>query len=74
MFTKSTEYPYKNGIKIFVNVPCSLEDIIYNSNRWPIDLKKSFTFQLVEKGSNYLMKEFPDKKEYEDAKEKVQEL
>tara|TARA_Y100001935_G_scaffold253316_1_gene259230 strand:- start:715 stop:1257 length:543 start_codon:yes stop_codon:yes gene_type:complete len=49
-------------------------DIIYNSNRWPIDLKKSFAFQLVEKGSNYLMKEFPDKKEYEDAKEKVQEL
>ena len=34
----------------------------------------SFTFELVEKGSNYLIKEFPDKKEYEDAKEKVQEL
>ena len=49
-------------------------DIIYNSHRWPIDLDKSFTFQLVEKGSNYLIKEFPDKKEYEDAKEKVQEL
>ena len=49
-------------------------DIIYNSNKWPIDLDKSFTFELVEKGSNYLIKEFPDKKEYEDAKEKVQEL
>ena len=49
-------------------------DIIYNSNRWPIDLDKSFSFQFVEKGSNYLIKEFPDKKEYEDAKEKVQEL
>ena len=49
-------------------------DIIYNSDRWPIDLEKSFSFQLVEKGSNYLIKEFPDKKEYEDAKEKVQEL
>ena len=43
-------------------------DIIYNSNKWPIDLDKSFTFELVEKGSNYLIKEFPDKKEYEDAK------
>ena len=30
----------------------------------------SLSFQLVEKGSNYLIKEFPDKKEYEDAKEK----
>tara|TARA_B100001741_G_scaffold224685_1_gene186605 strand:- start:155 stop:697 length:543 start_codon:yes stop_codon:yes gene_type:complete len=49
-------------------------DIIYNSNKWPIDLGGSFTFELVEKGSNYLIKEFPDKKEYEDAKEKVQEL
>ena len=49
-------------------------DIIYNSNKWPIDLDRSFTFELVEKGSNYLIKEFPDKKEYEDAKEKVQEL
>ena len=49
-------------------------DIIYNSDKWPIELNKSFTFELVEKGSNYLIKEFPDKKEYEDAKEKVQEL
>tara|TARA_B100000029_G_scaffold347570_1_gene339903 strand:- start:126 stop:668 length:543 start_codon:yes stop_codon:yes gene_type:complete len=49
-------------------------DIIYNSEKWPIDLDKSFAFQIVEKGSNYLIKEFPDKKEYEDAKEKVQEL
>ena len=49
-------------------------DIIYNSYKWPIDLDKSFTFHLVEKGSNYLIKEFPDKKQYEDAKEKVQDL
>ena len=49
-------------------------DIIYNSDRWPIDLDKSFSFQFVEKGSNYLIKEFPDKKEYEDDKEKDQEL
>ena len=49
-------------------------DIVYNSDKWPIDLNRSFTFELVEKGSNYLIKEFPDKKEYENAKEKVQEL
>ena len=49
-------------------------DIIYNSDKWQIDLKGSFTFELVEKGSNYLIKEFPNEKEYEDAKEKVQEL
>ena len=49
-------------------------DIIYKSDKWPIDFDNSFSFELVEKGSNYLIKEFPDKKEYEDAKEKVQEL
>ena len=60
---------YVVSVCIFATV-----DIIYNSDRWPIDLEKSISFQLVEKGSNYLIKEFPDKKEYEDAKEKVQEL
>ena len=49
-------------------------DIIYNSDKWQIYLKGSITFELFEKGSNYLIKEFPNKKEYEDAKEKVQEL
>ena len=49
-------------------------DIIYNSDKWPIDLDSSLTFEMVEKGSNYLIKEFPNQKEYEDAKEKVQEL
>tara|TARA_B100000427_G_scaffold240632_1_gene203558 strand:- start:163 stop:705 length:543 start_codon:yes stop_codon:yes gene_type:complete len=60
---------YVVSVCIFATV-----DIIYNSDRWPIDLEKSISFQLVEKGSNYLIKEFPDKKEYEDAKEKVQDL
>ena len=49
-------------------------DIIYQSDKWPIDLGRSFTFEMVEKGSNYLIKEFPNQKEYEDAKQKVQEL
>ena len=49
-------------------------NIVYNSSKWPIDYKKSFTFSYVEKGSNYLVKEFPSKKEYEDAKEKVSDI
>ena len=48
--------------------------IIYNHDKWPMDLGKSFTFPYVEKGSNYLIKEFPNEKNYNDAKEKVQEL
>lgn len=52
----------------------SAVDIVYNSKKWPVDAKKSFTFSYVEKGSNYLIKEFPNEKNYEDAKDKVQEL
>ena len=60
---------YVISICIFATI-----DIIYNSDRWPIDLNNSYSFELVEKGSNYLINEFPDRKEYDDAKEKVQEL
>ena len=49
-------------------------NIVYNSDKWPIDSKKSFTFSYVEKGSNYLIKEFPNKKNYEDAKDKVTDI
>ena len=48
--------------------------IIYNHEKWPLNLKNSLTFPIVEKGSNYLIKEFPNQKNYDDAKEKVQEL
>ena len=48
--------------------------IIYNHDRWPMNFEKSFTFPYVEKGSNYLIKEFPNEENYNDAKEKVQEL
>ncbi len=52
----------------------STVSIIYNHDRWPMNLEKSFTFPYVEKGSNYLIKEFPNEENYNDAKEKVQEL
>ena len=47
---------------------------IYNYKKWPIDLDQSIIFPLVEKGSYYLINEFPDKKQYEDAKDKVQKI
>jgi len=48
--------------------------IIYNYSKWPINPNKSLTFSYVEKGSNYLIKEFPDEKNYKDTKEKIEEL
>ena len=48
--------------------------IVYNYDRWPINLDKSYTFPYLEKGSNYLLKEFPDEKTYQDSKEKIEDL
>ena len=48
--------------------------IVYNHDKWPINLDKSYTFPYLEKGSNYLIKEFPNEKTYQDSKEKIQEL
>ena len=49
-------------------------NIFYNYKNWPLNISKSYTFSYVQKGSNYLIKEFPNEKEYKDAKEKVQDL
>jgi len=48
--------------------------IVYNHDKWPINLDKSYIFPYLEKGSNYLLKEFPNEKTYQDSKEKIEEL
>ena len=48
--------------------------IVYNYDKWPINLDKSYIFPYLEKGSNYLLKEFPNEKTYQDSKEKIKEL
>ena len=48
--------------------------IVYNYSKWPINLDKSYIFPYLEKGSNYLLKEFPNEKTYEDSKQKIEEL
>ncbi len=48
--------------------------IVYNYDKWPINLDKSFVFPYLEKGSNYLINEFPNEKTYQDSKEKIDEL
>ncbi len=48
--------------------------IVYNYDKWPINVDKSYVFPYLEKGSNYLLKEFPDEKKYQESKEKIEEL
>jgi len=52
----------------------STAHIVYNYDKWPINLNKSYVFPYLEKGSNYLLKEFPNEKTYQDSKEKIEEL
>ena len=48
--------------------------IVYNHDKWPINSDKSYIFPYLQKGSNYLLKEFPDEKTYQESKEKIEEL
>jgi membrane protein required for colicin V production len=49
-------------------------DIVYSYSKWPINTDKSYAFPYIEKGSNYLLKEFPNEKNYQHSKEKIEEL
>ena len=48
--------------------------IVYNHDKWPLNLDKSYTFPYLEKGSNYLIKEFPNEKTYQESKEKIEDI
>ncbi|WP_435162526.1 CvpA family protein [Candidatus Pelagibacter bacterium nBUS_25] len=48
--------------------------IVYNYDKWPINIEQSYIFPYLEKGSNYLIKEFPNEKTYQDSKEKIKEI
>ena len=48
--------------------------IVYNYDKWPINLDKSYIFPYLEKGSNYLIEVFPNEKTYQNSKEKIEEI
>ena len=49
-------------------------NIVYNYDRWSIDTNKSYIFPYLEKGSNYLIKEFPNEETYKDSREKIEDI
>jgi len=48
--------------------------IVYNYEKWPVNLSKSLIFPYLEKGSNYLLEKFPDEKTYQKSKEKIENI
>ena len=63
-------------IKAYIISVCifSAVHIVYNYDKWPINADKSYTFPYLEKGSSYLIKEFPNEKTYQESKEKISEI
>ena len=63
-------------IKAYIISVCIFSGIhiVYNHDKWPINMDKSYAFPYLEKGSNYLIKEFPNEKTYQKSREKIEEL
>ena len=63
-------------IKAYIISVCIFSGIhiVYNYDKWPLNNDQSYIFPYLEKGSNYLIKEFPNEKTYQDSKEKIEEL
>ena len=63
-------------VKAYIIAVCVFSGIhiVYNYDKWPLNNDQSYVFPYLEKGSNYLIKEFPNEKKYQDSKEKIEEL
>ena len=63
-------------IKAYIISVCIFSGIhiVYNHDKWPINMDKSYAFPYLKKGSNYLIKEFPNEKTYQESREKIKDL
>ena len=63
-------------IKAYIISVCifSGTHIVYNYDKWPINIGKSYIFPYLEKGSNYLIEKFPNEKTYQESREKIEEI
>ena len=60
---------YVISVCVFVTI-----NLFINYKDWPFKTKESFTFSYIEKGSTYLIENFPNEKDYEDSKEKIKDI
>ena len=52
----------------------SIFNWFYPYNNWDIDTNKSYSFKIVQKGSLMLLNEFPNYKDFENTKEKIENI
>ena len=63
-------------IKAYIISVCIFSGIhiVYNYDKWPINIDKSYAFPYLEKGSTYLIKEFPNENKYQETREKIENI
>ena len=49
-------------------------NLFVNYKDWPLKTRESFTFSYIEKGSSYLVKNFPNEKDYKKSKDKIKDI
>tara|TARA_B110000037_G_C16939532_1_gene432139 strand:+ start:176 stop:697 length:522 start_codon:yes stop_codon:yes gene_type:complete len=63
-------------IKSYIICVClfTAVDIVYNYNKWPLNINKSYTFPYLQKSSIYLLKILPNEKSYQNSKKKIKAI
>ena len=59
---------------VFVVCIFSIVDWFYSYEKWDMSLKHSYFFSITEKGSRYLIEEFPQRKDIEDTKKEIEKI
>tara|TARA_B100000963_G_C22584451_1_gene652394 strand:+ start:649 stop:1197 length:549 start_codon:yes stop_codon:yes gene_type:complete len=52
----------------------SITNWFYPFNNWGIDIDSAYSFEFVKKGSEILIEEFPQRKDLEDTKDKIEKI
>ena len=52
----------------------SLLNWFYPHQKWPIETEGTYSFQIIYKGSEFLIDEFPNSKDYYEQKEKIEQI
>ena len=52
----------------------SLLNWFYPHQKWPIETEGTYSFQIIYKGSVFLIDEFPNSKDYYEQKEKIEQI
>ena len=66
-------FGFLRGYIISICIFATINLFVYYED-WPIEYKESFTFSYIEKGSSYLIENFPNEKDYEKSKEKIKDI